>query len=70
VIFLSSSRQLSPVCVHVCDFRRGFGLDIGFIDNFNTQLVITFNYSAIADLHTPQITIILFQPSVSSLVVA
>jgi hypothetical protein len=30
-----------------CDYRRGFGLDIGFIDHFNTQLVITFNYSAI-----------------------
>jgi hypothetical protein len=23
------------------DSRRGFGLDIGFIDHFNTQLVIT-----------------------------
>jgi ethanolamine utilization microcompartment shell protein EutS len=38
------------------DSRRGFGMDIGFIDKFNTQLVITFNYSAIADLHTLQIT--------------
>jgi hypothetical protein len=28
------------------------GLDIGF----NTQLVITLNYGAIADLHTLQIT--------------
>jgi hypothetical protein len=34
------------------DSRRGFGLDIGFIDHFNTQLVIILNYSAIADLHT------------------
>jgi hypothetical protein len=25
----------------VSDSRRGFGLDIGFIDHFNTQLVIT-----------------------------
>jgi hypothetical protein len=33
----------------------GIGLDIGFIDDFNTQLVITLNYSAIAD-HTLQIT--------------
>jgi hypothetical protein len=27
--------------------RRSFGLDIGFIDHFNTQLVITLNYSTI-----------------------
>jgi hypothetical protein len=31
----------------------GSGLDIGFIDHFNTQ----FNYSAISDLHTLQITV-------------
>jgi hypothetical protein len=31
-------------------------LEIGFIDHCNTQLVITVNYSAIADLHTLQIT--------------
>jgi hypothetical protein len=33
------------------DSRRGFGLD-----HFNTQLVITLNYSAIANLHTLLIT--------------
>jgi hypothetical protein len=33
-----------------------FGLDIGFIDHLNIQLVITLNYSSIADLHTLQIT--------------
>jgi hypothetical protein len=38
------------------DYRRGSGSHIGFIDHFNTQLVITLNYSAIADLHTLQIT--------------
>jgi hypothetical protein len=38
------------------DSRRGFGLDIGFIDHFNTQLVITLNYSAIPNFHTLQIT--------------
>jgi hypothetical protein len=32
------------------DSRRGFGLDIGFIGHFSTQLVIILNYSAIADL--------------------
>jgi hypothetical protein len=39
------------------DYRRGFGFDIGFIDHFNTHLIITLNYSTIADLHTLQITI-------------
>jgi hypothetical protein len=38
------------------DYRRGFGLEIGFIDHFNTRLVTTLNYSAVADLHTLQIT--------------
>jgi hypothetical protein len=36
--------------------RQGFGSDIGFIDHFNTQLLITINYSTIADLHNLQIT--------------
>jgi hypothetical protein len=35
----------------------GFGLEIGFIDHFNTRLVTKLNCSAIADLHTLQITI-------------
>jgi hypothetical protein len=38
------------------DSQLGFGLDIGFIDRFNTQLVLTLNYSTIANLHTLQIT--------------
>jgi hypothetical protein len=38
------------------DYRRGFELEIGFIDHFNTRLVTAFNYGAIADLHTLQIT--------------
>jgi hypothetical protein len=37
------------------DYRWGFGLEIGFIDHFNTQLVATLNYIAIANLHTLQI---------------
>jgi hypothetical protein len=32
------------------------GLDIGFIDHFNTKLVITLNYSAMANFHTVQFT--------------
>jgi hypothetical protein len=39
------------------DSRRGFGLNIGFINHFNTQLVITLNYSAIADFHALQVTV-------------
>jgi hypothetical protein len=31
-------------------------LNIGFIDHFNTQLVITLNYSAIANFHNLQFT--------------
>jgi hypothetical protein len=38
------------------DYRRGFGLEIGFTDHFNTRLVTTLNYSAIANLQTLQIT--------------
>jgi hypothetical protein len=34
-----------------------FGLDIGFTDHFNTQFIITRNYSAIAILHTSQFTV-------------
>jgi hypothetical protein len=41
----------------ICDYRRAFGLEIGFIDHFTTRLVTTSNYSSSADLHTLQITI-------------
>jgi hypothetical protein len=34
------------------DYRRGFGFVIGFIDHFNTSLVIARNYSAVTDCHT------------------
>jgi hypothetical protein len=33
-----------------------FGLEIGFIDHFNTLLATTLIYSAISDLHILQIT--------------
>jgi hypothetical protein len=42
--------------MYECDYRRSFGLYIGFIEHFNTQLVIQINYSAIADFHTLKIT--------------
>jgi hypothetical protein len=45
-------------CIVTCmyDFRRDFGLDIGFTDPFNTILVTTLNYIAIANSHTLRIT--------------
>jgi hypothetical protein len=42
--------------VYVCDYRRGFGLQVGFTDHFNTRIVTSLNYSAIADLRTLQTT--------------
>jgi hypothetical protein len=39
-----------------CDSGRDFGMDIGFITIFTKLLVISLNYSAIADFHTLQIT--------------
>jgi hypothetical protein len=51
------------------DYKWSFGLDIGFIDHFNTQLVITLNYGAISNFHILH-TRSLFQPTVPSLVVA
>jgi hypothetical protein len=38
------------------DSRRGFGLDIGFIDHLYTRRGPTSDYSATANLHTLQIT--------------
>jgi hypothetical protein len=36
------------------DSRRGFGLEIGFIDHL--QVITTNNYNTIANFHTLQIT--------------
>jgi hypothetical protein len=49
-----SSLTIVHIFTRMSDYRRGFGSDIGFIDHFNTQLVITLNYSAIAEFHTLQ----------------
>jgi hypothetical protein len=38
--------------VYECDSEWGLGLHVGFIDHFNTQLVIALNYGAIANFHT------------------
>jgi hypothetical protein len=44
------------IVTYMSDCRRVFGLSIGFIDHFNTQLIITLNYSAIANFPTLQST--------------
>jgi hypothetical protein len=52
-----------------CDYRRDFGLDIGFTDHLYTQLGNTNNYSAIAIsvlYKSPQHPLSLFLPAVSS----
>jgi hypothetical protein len=38
------------------DSRWAFGWETGFIDHFNTRLVITLNYSTIVEFNTLQIT--------------
>jgi hypothetical protein len=48
---------VTPVVTCMSDCKRGFRLDLGFTAHFNTQLVISLNYRAIADLHTLQITV-------------
>jgi ethanolamine utilization microcompartment shell protein EutS len=55
---LMSQLLIVGVNIATCwsDSRLGFGLDIGFIDHFSTQLVITVNYNAIADFHTLQVS--------------
>jgi hypothetical protein len=37
------------------DYRRGFGLDIGFIDDL--RIITTSNYNSLEELHTPNITV-------------
>jgi hypothetical protein len=34
------------IVTFMTDARRGFGLDIGFIDHFNTEPMNTLNYSS------------------------
>jgi hypothetical protein len=54
-------KAVSFACIYIVrclsKYERSFGLDIGFIDHFNTRPVITLNYSATVDVHTLQITV-------------
>jgi hypothetical protein len=55
----STARGLNlmrPEVIHVINTVTGFGLEIGFIDHFNTRLVTALDYSAFADLPTLEIT--------------
>jgi hypothetical protein len=53
---VSNPTILTLVVTYISHSCWGFGLDIVFIDHFNTQLVITLNYSIITNFHTLQIT--------------
>lgn len=44
------------IITYMWDHWRSFGFHIEFIGHFNTRLVITLNYSVIADLRTLQTT--------------
>jgi hypothetical protein len=63
-------KEVVNIVTCMSDSRRDFGLDIGFIDQFNTRLVITLNYSAIELYKSLEHTLSLFQPAVSSLAFA
>jgi hypothetical protein len=52
------------------EYRWGFLLVIKFIDHFSISLVITLNYSAVANSTLYKITLCIFQLVVSSLAVA
>jgi hypothetical protein len=71
-VFQEFRNPTASIIVYCLDFEwlyTGFGLETGLIDHFNTQLLTTLNYSAIADLHTLQITTEhtkYFQPAVTS----
>jgi hypothetical protein len=74
IYFDTRWERVNYIFTCMSDSRWGFGLDTGFIDHFNTQLVITLNYSTITNFHTLNKSLehmlSLFQPAVSSFVVA
>jgi hypothetical protein len=53
----SLRRRTTRTVTCYSDSRRGFGLDTGLTDHFNTQLETTRNHSFIANYHTLQITV-------------
>jgi hypothetical protein len=76
-IFVGTIEYISYIIMNAVTcyshYRRGFGLDIRFIDHSYTRIGTTRNYSAMANLHnkkSPQHPLSLFQHAVSLLVVA
>jgi hypothetical protein len=69
-VYLRVYTYINIVTISGCDCKRGLGWWIGFINHLYTQSGTTSNYSAIAYLHTLQITTAhaksFFQPAVSS----
>jgi hypothetical protein len=65
--FFTVSPNIVYVCIYFtrqkychmyqCDSRRGFGLDIGFINHLYTKLVTTLNCIPVANFHSLQIAI-------------
>jgi hypothetical protein len=53
---MSHEFYFNIITKYKCHSRRGFGLDMRFIDHFNIKIVIAFSYSAIANFSTLQIT--------------
>jgi hypothetical protein len=51
-----STLNLLHIVTWRSDYKWGFGLEIRFIDHFNTRLVTTLTYSANTNFHTLQIT--------------
>jgi hypothetical protein len=51
IVYLHEMSVANTTVTFMSGSRRGFGLVIESIDHFNTQLVTTLNYTAIADLH-------------------
>jgi hypothetical protein len=59
---LREMRNTLPRFLGYVWLQMGYGLENGFIDYLYTPFEITSNYSAIADLHTLQITTALAKP--------
>jgi hypothetical protein len=52
----SSTQEIHNIVACRGDYRRGFGVDIRFIDHLCTRLGTASNYSATPNLHNSQIT--------------
>jgi hypothetical protein len=53
--FVSTLQKVHVTCMS--DSRRGFELEIAFIDHFNTRLMTALNCNGLNELHTPTIAV-------------